>query len=285
MNAPRSVRSAALAPTELARIASILRADAGIEIPEGKASLVEARLTRRLRETGVADYSAYCALLEGPNGAVEREHMLSALTTNVTKFFREGHHFEDLKTRVLPPLLARASKGDTVRFWSAACSSGEEPYSIAMTILAADPRATDYDIRVLATDIDPRMVVAGRRGIYRKNSIMGVNNAMMSRWFDKVDNDRIQIRPALRKMVTFNRLNLHADWPMKRQIDVVFCRNVVIYFDKTHEARLWTRMVASLAPGGHIYVGHSERIPSELRLPVTLDGVTTYRKTSAPSQD
>lgn len=284
MNAVTQSSGPTLSAGDLSRIAKLLKRDAGIEIPEGKSSLVQARLSRRLRDTGLTSYADYCTLLEGPNGSHEREHMLSALTTNVTKFFREDHHFKDLRDRLLPPLLEKARAGGSVRLWSAGCSSGEEPYSIAVTLLMLDGRAADYNIRILATDIDPRMVEAGRSGVYKTSSITPFDGRDAKGWFEKVDDMHMRAKPTLQKLVTFNRLNLHSDWPMKRPIDIIFCRNVVIYFDKSDETNLWKRMIGSLSPNGWILVGHSERIPAHPDLPVTLDGITTYRSNSASNK-
>lgn len=284
MNATAQSSGPTLSAGDLSRIAKLLKRDAGIEIPEGKASLVQARLSRRLRDTGLSSYADYCTLLEGPDGSHEREHMLSALTTNVTKFFREDHHFKDLRDRLLPPLLEKARACGSVRLWSAGCSSGEEPYSIAVTLLMLDGRAADYNIRILATDIDPRMVEAGRSGVYKTSSITPFDGRDAKGWFEKVDDMHMRAKPALQKLVTFNRLNLHSDWPMKRPIDIIFCRNVVIYFDKSDETNLWKRMIRSLSHNGWILVGHSERIPAHPDLPVTLDGITTYRRNSASNK-
>ena len=157
----------ALTQADFREIADMLYADARIDMPESKASLVYSRLIKRLRALNLESFSDYCALLrENGGGDGERREMLSGLTTNVTRFFRERHHFEHLASSVLPALLARARRGQRARVWSAGCSSGEEPYSIALTVLQQDPRAVDLDVRVLATDIDPRMIAQGREGLY-----------------------------------------------------------------------------------------------------------------------
>lgn len=270
-----------LPPQALDRIARMLRKDAGIEIPEGKASLVQARLSRRLREIGLQDYRAYCDLLESPDGAAERKEMLSALTTNVTKFFREIHHFDALRKEILPPLMERARQGKAVRFWSAGCSSGEEPYSLAMTILETDPRASEYNVKILATDIDPRILQRARAGIYPARSIAPPGAEFANKYVTKHGADQVEMNDQLKKMVTFNRLNLHDSWPFQGKFDHIFCRNVVIYFAKDNETAIWRRMIDRLQPEGLLMVGHSERVPLDCGLPVTLDGVTTYRKTSA----
>lgn len=279
--APPPQHSPDLSAQDLKRIATLLKTDAGIQIPEGKISLVQARLSRRLRTVNLSSYSDYCDLIESTDGRAEREEMLYALTTNVTKFFREPHHFDDLSKRILPPLLDRAKKGAPVRIWSAGCSSGEEPYSIAMTILKSAPAAADWDIRVLATDIDKRVLTKARSGRYH-----GVPGDLFKKYatdsaLNKIDENEIELSETVRSLVTFNQLNLHADWPMRKRFDVIFCRNVVIYFQKEDENKIWSRMSSLLNPGGVIMVGHSERIPLDQMSNMSLDGITTYRKSNA----
>src|SRR6185295_11813920 len=156
------------------KIAAMVHGDAGIALPDTKATLVYSRLAKRLRALGLSSFKDYCELVTGADGLDERQKMLAALTTNVTRFFREPHHFDHLKDKVLPPLLDAARRGGKVRIWSAACSSGQEPFSIAMTILALDPNAAERDIKVLATDIDPNVVREGRGGIYAPHLLDGV---------------------------------------------------------------------------------------------------------------
>ena len=168
---PKAARDEPLIPGEFkmtnrdfSDIAAMLYADAGIYLPESKATLVYSRLVKRLRALNIESFQDYCELVGAPDGADERLEMLSALTTNVTRFFREPHHFEHLKTHVLPSLVETARRGGRARLWSAACSTGQEPYSIALTLLSLEPNAGALDIKILATDIDPRVVAEGRRG-------------------------------------------------------------------------------------------------------------------------
>jgi chemotaxis protein methyltransferase CheR len=159
-------------------IAAMLHADAGIALPEAKATLVYSRLAKRLRALGLESFREYCALAAGPEGAEERRHMLTALTTNVTRFFREPHHFEHLRTVALPPLLEAARRGGRVRLWSAACSTGQEPFSIALTVLSAMPDAAGFDVKVLATDIDPVVLAEAREGRYADACVAAVPPAL-----------------------------------------------------------------------------------------------------------
>jgi chemotaxis protein methyltransferase CheR len=264
-------------------IAGIMKAEAGIALHDNKANLVYSRLAKRLRILQIRSFSDYCALVASPAGHVERGEMIAALTTNVTRFFREPHHFEHLKTAILPPLIAHAKKGGRIRIWSAACSSGQEPYSVALTIFSLLPDAGKYDIKILATDIDPNMIAAGKAASYEPGAIAGVPAALCQRWFAPVKDapGTLRANDDLRSLVTFRKLNLIGDWPMKGAFDAIFCRNVVIYFDNDTQARIWSRMVPLLSPEGALYIGHSERVSGPAERDLTSDGITTYRRTQS----
>ena len=261
------------------RIAAMLHGETGIVVTAGKATLVYSRLAKRLRTLGLESFKAYCALVASAEGAAERQTMFAALTTNVTRFFREPHHFEHLKTRVLPPLIAGARQGKRVRIWSAACSSGQEPYSAAMTLLALAPDAARLDIKILATDIDPNMVADGRGGVYPRGLLDAVPPDLRHRWFSPAaDGVGMRIDDEVKALVAFRELNLIGEWPMQGTFDAIFCRNVVIYFGEDTQARIWSRFAPLLRPGGALYIGHSERVSGPASDQFTPDGVTTYRK-------
>jgi chemotaxis protein methyltransferase CheR len=261
------------------RISAMLHADAGIAIPETKATLVYSRLAKRLRALGLRSFRDYCALVADGRGGDERQKMLAALTTNVTRFFREPHHFEHLESKVLPPLQAHAKAGGRVRLWSAGCSNGQEPYSIALTILTRLPEAADLDVRVLATDIDPNMVAEGKAGIYRDDLVAAIPEPVRRRWMTPLDGGRSwQAGDAMRRLVSFRELNLIGEWPMKGPFDVIFCRNTVIYFEEDTQSRVWSRFEPMLKPGGALYIGHSERLTGPATARFENDGLTTYRK-------
>jgi chemotaxis protein methyltransferase CheR len=263
-------------------IAKMLHDDAGIYLPEAKATLVYSRLAKRLRALGLESFRDYCTILteEGGRGAGERQQMLAALTTNVTRFFREPHHFDHLKAKVLPPLLDAARRGGRVRLWSAACSTGPEPYSIALTVLSLMPEAAQYDVRILATDIDPNVVAAGRRGVYRADAVEPIPQELRTRWMRRANDDGELAWSAgeeMRKLVSFRELNLIGPWPMKGPFDAIFCRNVVIYFEDETQARVWQRFKPLLTPEGRLYIGHSERVNGPAASAFVSDGLTTYR--------
>jgi len=258
------------------RIAAILHDCAGISLSESKATLVYSRLAKRLRSLGLESFRDYCALVASSGGADERQQMIAALTTNVTRFFREPHHFDHLRSQVLPPLLDAARRGSPVRIWSAGCSSGEEPYSIALTILQLMPDAADHDVRILATDIDTNVLAHARTGTYGASNMLQIPGDLRSRWFDK-DGERWTAGEALRRLIVFNELNLMGDWPMRRKFDAIFCRNVVIYFEEATQARVFSRFLPLMSPAARLYLGHSERISGPAAPSLESDGVTIYR--------
>lgn len=259
------------------RIAAILHADSGIALPETKSALVYSRLAKRLRVLGLSSFHDYCTFVGGPEGASERMTMLAALTTNVTHFFREPHHFEHLREILLPPLLGQAKRGGRVRIWSAGCSNGHEPYSIALTLLSMMPEAVDLDVRILASDIDPNVVAFGREGLYDEHALQPVPQEMRRRWFQR-DASGHRAGPELKRLVSFRELNLIGEWPMKGRFDAIFCRNVTIYFDEPTRQRVWDRFSQKLTPGGHIYIGHSERMAGPAASRMKLAGNTIYQQ-------
>lgn len=265
---------------DLNEIAAMIYADAGIALNETKASLVYSRLSKHIRSLGLSGFREYCALVASPAGAAPRREMLSHLTTNFTRFFRENHHFEHLRTDVLPELLARARAGGRVRIWSAACSDGQEPYSIALTVLSMMPNVADLDFRILATDIDPKILAAAREGAYDETALETVTPAMRKQWFQEVDvrgRRKFQVDDRVKRLITFNELNLMAQWPFKGSFDVIFCRNVVIYFDEPTQMKIWSRFAGLLPENGHLYIGHSERVSGEAKNVFDNIGITTYR--------
>lgn len=288
----RNERGASLVPGEFLltredfrQIAAMIHADAGIHLPESKAALVYSRLAKRLRALGIANFRDYCGFVANSDGVDERQKMLAALTTNVTRFFREPHHFEHLERTLLPPLIEAVRRGERLRLWSAACSSGQEPYSIALTLLSLMPDAGKYDIKILATDIDPNMLAEGQRGTYTEVAMSDVPANLRSQWFVPVADGGKRgeataifgVAASLRELVIFRELNLFGNWPMKGYFQAVFCRNVAIYFEEDAQMELWSRFVPKLAPGGVLYIGHSERIAGAAANLFEAEAITTYR--------
>jgi len=261
-------------------IAATLHTAAGIALPDSKATLVYSRLAKRLRALGLECFRDYCALVTGDHGLDERQRMIVALTTNVTRFFREPHHFDHLREKVLPPLLAQAKRGGEVRIWSAGCSNGQEAYSIGLTILSLMPDAADYDVRILATDIDTQMLAEGRAGLYAEQLVEPIPADFRSRWFHR-EPDGWRVSEPLRRLVTFNELNLIGQWPIKRRFQAIFCRNVVIYFEEETQSQVFSRFLPLMTPDARLYIGHSERVCGPAAAQMATDGVTTYRLRSA----
>jgi chemotaxis protein methyltransferase CheR len=261
-------------------IAAMIFKDAGIDLPLSKAPLVYSRLAKRLRALSLSSFREYCDLVASPEGAAERHKMLSALTTNVTRFFREPHHFEHLRDVVLPQLLAEARRGEKIRLWSSACSSGEEPYSAALTLLGLEAKAAELDIKVLATDIDPEIVARGQSARYPEAALADVPDALRRRYFRSAAGGELEAGDELRALVVFRRLNLHSEWPMRGAFQAIFCRNVAIYFDEPTQQSLWSRFATRLGPGGYLYIGHSERVSGPAASRFTNAGITTYRLVS-----
>ncbi len=266
------------------QIAAMMHADAGIFLPDAKATLVYSRLVKRLRILGLSSFRDYCALVADQSGVDERQKMLAALTTNVTRFFREPHHFQYLKETMLPPLLKAAQRGGRVRIWSAGCSRGHEPYSIAMTVLSIMPDANDRDVRILASDIDPNVVQEGRDGLYETSEISSVPPSERARFFtaaEGADSRKMSVTDEVRRLVSFRELNLIGSWPMRGRFDVIFCRNVVIYFDEATQGRIWSRFAPVLTAGGLLCIGHSERLTGPALPLFSSVGITSYRLASA----
>ncbi len=269
-----------LTQRDFRQIARMLHEDAGISLSDAKATMVYSRLAKRLRSLGLKNFRDYCALLEGGDGADERQMMLAALTTNVTRFFREPHHFEHLKKVILAPRADAVRRGARLRIWSAACSDGQEPYSIAMSVLSVIPEANKLDVRILATDIDSNMVATGKAGVYNDDAVSAVPADMRSRWFSRVDGAGERgwrVGDNLAELVAFRELNLIGAWPMKGKFDVIFCRNVVIYFQEDTQHQIWSRFAPMLVDDGRLYIGHSERVSGPAASRFAGDGVTTYR--------
>lgn len=265
--------------TDFREIAKFVKESSGIELSEAKASLVYSRLTKRLRATGMKNFSAYRELVA--KDEAERNRMLSALTTNVTKFYREHHHFEHLQNLFRGPLGAAAKRGERIRIWSAACSSGQEPYSIALSILSVIPDATQLDIRILASDLSSDVVNHGRRAVYRAEELQDIPADVRKRWIQPIveDGEKLfRVSDVAQELITFRELNLMERWPMRGPFQVIFCRNVVIYFDQATQATLWQRFAQLLPIGGTLYIGHSERLSGPATREFQADGITTFQR-------
>lgn len=234
----------------------------GISLSDSKSELVYGRISKRLRALGLRSFGDYCELLNN-NPGDELEHFSNAITTNLTSFFREQHHFECLAQKVVPMLMERYRKTGRLRIWSAGCSTGEEPYSLAITLSEAIPDINSRDIKILATDLDTNVVQTAGSGIYQEKRVEGLSEDRCRRWFRRGKGRHtgmVRVIPELQELITFRQLNLMKDWPMQGLFDVIFCRNVVIYFDKPTQRVLFDRFANVMRPESHLFIGHSETL-------------------------
>ncbi|MDX1250754.1 MAG: protein-glutamate O-methyltransferase [Gammaproteobacteria bacterium] len=261
------------------RIRNLAMKHLGIALADTKRELVYSRLTKRLRQFGMSGFSDYCDLLEtGDVG--ELVHFTNAITTNLTSFFRENHHFEALTKTLLPELMKKKSRDRRLRIWSAGCSTGEEPYSIAMSVKETIPQGSHWDVKILATDIDSNVLATASRGVYGVERIGNISKKRLKQWFMRGRGEHegmAKVSSELQDMITFRRLNLMEEWPVKGCFDVIFCRNVVIYFDKETQKNLFDRFAEKVDDHGYIIVGHSESL-FKVTDRFELLGQTIYRK-------
>ncbi len=251
----------------------------GLAMSPSKKPLVSSRLSRKLRKQNIRSFKDYLKRLDGPNADQERSELLSLLTTNVTQFFREPHHFETLRKDVLPPLIERAKKGGRVRIWSAGCSIGQEPYTIAAVLNAMLPDFDRYDIKILGTDIDPVVIKTAEQAEYPLEDFEGIPKEykMQLEAGSKAGTGRVP--HVLRNKVTFGVLNLIQPFPFRGKFDAIFCRNVAIYFDNPTQQKVWHTFQRSLTPGGYLFIGHSERMSGPAAQYMKTVGITTYLNT------
>lgn len=258
---------------------SMVKEMTGINLAESKRELVYGRVSRRLRALGMSSFASYRQLLESGDGS-ELVAFCNALTTNLTSFFRESHHFDYLRDQFLVPRREGGRRSERIRIWSSACSSGEEPYSIAMTVAESIPDWQRWDIKILATDLDSDILARAQRGTYNADRVKGMDPKRVSRFFTEVRDGAepaYQIVPELAKLITFKQINLMHDLPMPGPLDVIFCRNVVIYFDKDTQRGLFSRISKLQRHGDLLMLGHSETL-FKVSEDYSLIGKTIYRR-------
>ncbi|MDF0605164.1 chemotaxis protein CheR [Neisseriaceae bacterium TC5R-5] len=241
--------------SDFERIRKLIYREAGISLNPSKKDMVYGRLVRRIRELKLTGFAAYVDFLESAGGKREFEQFVNALTTNLTFFFREEHHFPILSEH----LKHKAASSNELTIWCAASSTGEEPYSLAITALEAFGGAARPNISVLATDLDTSVLETGRQGIYPADKVSKLPHGYANKYFDKQSDGSFQAKPILRNMITFQRLNLvESPWQVRRQFDAIFCRNVMIYFDRDTQFAILKRFAPLLKDDGLLFVGHSE---------------------------
>ncbi|ABG32573.1 protein-glutamate O-methyltransferase CheR [Roseobacter denitrificans] len=278
------MESAGLDEASFKSIAELAYKESGLQLVAEKMSMIQSRLRHRLKAVGIDTFPSYAQFVCSESGVSERREMISALTTNVSHFFREQHHFDILQDKILPAKIDYLRQGGRFRVWSAGCSNGQEAYSIVMATLDRYPEIAELDFRVLATDIDQKVVDFASKGVYPQRLLSGVSPDRLKKYFTECKNDSepsFQAKSSIKSRVTFKELNLLSDWPMKRQMDVIFCRNVIIYFDAVTQNSLWPRFKNQLKPDGYLFLGHSERISDPDLAGFANQGPTTYRHKKA----
>lgn len=241
-------------------IVKLIKEKTGINIQPHKKNMVYSRIARRIRKMNFKSFQEYRNLLQSDNSEDEIVDFINALTTNLTKFFRENHHFEHLKKVSLPKAMEHNYQTKRLRIWSAGCSTGMEAYSIAMTIKETIKNINNWDIKILATDIDTNVLDTGRKGIYRKSDVETVPSEYKSKYLKNISSDQVEMHDSLKALIYFKPLNLIENWPLKGPFDIIFCRNVIIYFTKDTQKMLFSKFENVLSDSGFLYVGHSESL-------------------------
>jgi len=268
------------------RIADLIHAETGIVLSERKRMLAYSRLAPLVRCSGLTSFGAFLDTLASDPATFTE--VVAALTTNHTYFHREPHHFEHFESVVRPDMVARALSGASVRIWSAGCSTGEEIFTLLMVLLGAERGAgmkvARSKVVALASDISVNALAGARAATYPEGALEALPEALRRTWcvpVNEAGEPRLSIDPAVQAMVRFRELNLMGDWPMQRPFDVIFCRNVMIYFDAPTKERLVERFARQLVPGGYLYIGHSERVSGPATALLEPVGPTIYRRSAA----
>lgn len=251
-----------LTDAEYKDICSLVYDNTGIILNEQKRKLAYSRFSRRLKELNLNTFHEYCEIVRSGNKQ-EITHFANAITTNLTSFFREAHHFDRLIDEVMPKLLQKSTR--RIRIWSAGCSTGEEPYSLGISILKKYPGITNWDFKILATDLDSKVLQTASDGIYKSQGLNTLDDPTIAKEWFKAGTmngvECVQIVPKVRDLIQFKKLNLmDQEWPMKGTFDVIFCRNVVIYFDHVTQQKLFSKFSKLQNNGDYLFIGHSETL-------------------------
>lgn len=275
------LKSTPLCSTETyAEIARILYAKTGINLPSDNASLVVSRLVKHLKALNLPDFESYLKWIGMPANSDDLNTMISSLTTNTTRFYREPYHFDIFATQQLPDLKRKAKAGERIRLWSAGCSTGEEPYSLAATLLHHWPDVANYDVRILATDICTPALETAAVGRYAKGRLEAVPEPIRASMLAEAlpDEEYFTMPQAIRQLITVRYLNFVDPWPTRGPFHTIFCRNVAIYMDDKVQLTIWSGLIDLLPPQGLLFIGHSERLPASQNDRVKLIDRTTFRR-------
>lgn len=265
-----------MSDTDFKTICKIAFKLTGIKLGPHKKNLVYGRLSRHLRRIGCSDFKIYCdMLLRGD--CDEKTVFINSITTNLTSFFREPYHFQYLNETLFPFLLKRNNQEKKIRIWSAGCSTGEEPYSIAM-LIRSTPEFKHWDIKILATDLDSNVLKTGEKGIYSEEKMDNIEQKYKPFLLKNAQENSITIADTIKSLVHFRQLNLLENWPINGPFDIIFCRNVVIYFDKNTQIKLFSRYAEIMSDDAALFVGHSESL-IDVTTRFSLKGQTIYQRT------
>ncbi len=248
----------------------------GLSLSESKKNMISARIRKRMGQLGIKDFGRYIDLITSSEATAEDDGLIGSLTTNVTNFFREPHHFEMISKEFHERLSKRLREGGRVRVWCAGCSSGQETYSLLMTVHDAFHEVANYDFKILATDIDPHVLSYAKNGLYTNAEVSEIGPASLSKYFEK-GTDGFQVKDKLKSSISFGQLNLVEPFPMRGRFDIVMCRNVAIYFDGSTQALVWTKIQRHLQDKAMLFIGHSERLSGVAANSFQNIGTTAYR--------
>jgi len=277
-----SARDESISNADFGRLRSLIYEQSGINLNAEKKTMLELRIKRRLRSLDLNSFAQYCEYLFGPHGQKEEiVHLLDVVSTNKTDFFREPEHFEFLVQKAIPELMARNQSGRPLLVWSAGCSTGEEPYTLAMVLNECALAQPGFRFRVLATDISTTVLAKAGRGVFSVEVVGPVPADLRRKYFMRSrdrDSNLLRVVPELRQLVEFRRLNfMDADFGLSQKADVIFCRNVIIYFDRATQEQIIQKLAAQLVPGGYAFVGHSETL-HDMDIPLAPVAPAIYRK-------
>jgi chemotaxis protein methyltransferase CheR len=278
-------REEGISNLDFTRLRSLIYEQAGISLSPDKKTMLELRVKRRLRDLNLNSFGEYCEYLFGPQGHKEElVNFIDVVTTNKTDFFREPGHFDFLVEKALPDLSARNPSSSEFLIWSAGCSTGEEPYTLAIVLSEYGLSHPGFKFRLLATDIATTVLVKAQRGIYKTDLIQPVPADLRRKYFLRSrdrDSERVRVIPELRRLVEFRRVNFNdADFGVAEKAEAIFCRNVIIYFDRPTQEQMLQKLARHLVPGGYLFVGHAEALHG-MNLPLDPVAPSVYRKLNA----